>query len=211
MASGGAAPGDIDAAIECALQICRFTHNNVLAMSGAAAMAAATSEALRAQTNADSIIAAGIYGAQRGYLLAQEQGAMMVAGPSVARRIELAVDIGKRHRHWETAVVELADIIGSGLHVSEAVPAAFGLFACCPNSAVDAIISGVNIGNDTDTVATMVGAISGAFHGVEAFPADYLTTLDRMNHFDLAELAGKSQGSDFTLPGTVKRPLLAKT
>ncbi|SUG68693.1 ADP-ribosylglycohydrolase [Salmonella enterica subsp. enterica] len=78
---------------------------------------------------------------------------MMVAGPSVARRIELAVDIGKRHRHWETAVVELADIIGSGLHVSEAVPAAFGLFACCPNSAVDAIISGVNIGNDTDTVA----------------------------------------------------------
>ncbi|VEB51709.1 ADP-ribosylglycohydrolase [Salmonella enterica subsp. enterica] len=77
---------------------------------------------------------------------------MMVAGPSVARRIELAVDIGKRHRHWETAVVELADIIGSGLHVSEAVPAAFGLFACCPNSAVDAIISGVNIGNDTDTV-----------------------------------------------------------
>ncbi len=168
--------GDIDAAIECALQICRFTHNNVLAMSGAAAMAAATSEALRAQTNADSIIAAGIYGAQRGYLLAQEQGAMMVAGPSVARRIELAVDIGKRHRHWETAG-------GGG-----------GLFACCPNSAVDAIISGVNIGNDTDTVATMVGAISGAFHGVEAFPADYLTTLDRMNHFDLAELARQIAG-----------------
>lgn len=119
---------------------------------------------------------------------------MMVAGPSVARRIELAVDIGKRHRHWETAIVDIADIIGSGLHVSEAVPAAFGLFACCPNSAVDAIISGVNIGNDTDTVATMVGAISGAFHGVEAFPADYLTTLDRMNHFDLAELAGQIAG-----------------
>ncbi len=32
--------------------------------------------------------------------------------------------IGSDHRHWETAVVELADIIGSGLHVSEAVPAA---------------------------------------------------------------------------------------
>ncbi|WP_240631169.1 ADP-ribosylglycohydrolase family protein, partial [Salmonella enterica] len=54
--------------------------------------------------------------------------------------------------------------------------------------------SGVNIGNDTDTVATMVGAISGAFHGVEAFPADYLTTLDRMNHFDLAELARQIAG-----------------
>ena len=187
-------PGDIEKAIQTALEICRFTHNNVLAMSGAAAMAAATSEALQSVASAESIIAAGIYGADRGYALAAEQGAMMVAGPSVARRIELAVAIGKRHAHWETAIVEIADIIGSGLHVSEAVPAAFGLFACCPDSAVDAIISAVNIGNDTDTVATMVGALSGAWHGADAFPADYLTTVNRMNHFDLAELARQIKG-----------------
>jgi ADP-ribosylglycohydrolase len=187
-------PGDTDAAIACALDICRFTHNNLLAMSGAAAVAAAISEALRPVTSADAIIAAGVYGATRGYRLAQEQGAMTVAGPSVARRIGLAVEIGRRHRHWETAIVELNDIIGSGLHVSEAVPAAFGLFACCPDSAVDAIISAVNIGNDTDTVATMVGAISGAFHGAGALPAHYLATVDSMNHFDLATLARKIAG-----------------
>ncbi|VDZ96783.1 ADP-ribosylglycohydrolase [Salmonella enterica subsp. enterica] len=40
-------PGDIDAAIDCALQICRFTHNNVLAMSGAAAMAAANQRGVK--------------------------------------------------------------------------------------------------------------------------------------------------------------------
>ena len=187
-------PGNTEKAIRCALDICRFTHNNVLAMSGAAAMAAATSEALQSVTSADSIIAAGIYGAERGYALAVGQGAMMVAGPSVARRIELAVSLGKRHTGWETAIVDIADIIGSGLHVSEAVPAAFGLFACSPDSAVDAVISAVNIGNDTDTVATMVGALTGAFHGVEAFPADYLTTVDRMNHFNLAELARQITG-----------------
>lgn len=187
-------PGNIESAMQTALQICRFTHNNVLAMSGATAMAAATSEALQNVASAESIIAAGIYGADRGYTLAVEQGAMMVAGPSVARRIELAVTIGKRHTHWETAIVEIADIIGSGLHVSEAVPAAFGLFACCPDSAIDAIISAVNIGNDTDTIATMAGALSGALHGADAFPADYLTTVDRMNHFDLAELARQIAG-----------------
>ncbi|WP_313049491.1 ADP-ribosylglycohydrolase family protein [Atlantibacter subterraneus] len=187
-------PGDLEQAIDAALKITRFTHNNVLAMSGAAAMAAATSEALRETTSADSIIAAGIYGADRGYTLAQQQGAMMVAGPSVARRIELAVAIGKRHASWETAIVEISDIIGTGLHVSEAVPAAFGLFACCPDSAVDAIISAVNIGNDTDTVATMVGALSGAFHGANAFPDDYLTTINRMNNFDLVELARQIAG-----------------
>ncbi|VTR44556.1 ADP-ribosylglycohydrolase [Serratia fonticola] len=48
----------------------------------------------------------------------------------------------------------------------------------------------LNIGNDTDTVATMVGAISGAFHGAAALPADYLSILDRMNHFSLEALAG---------------------
>jgi len=187
-------PGNVEKAIQCALDICRFTHNNVLAMSGAAAMAAAISEALQRVTSAESIIAAGIYGADRGYRLAVEQEAMMVAGPSVARRIELAVTLGKRHAHWETAIVDISDIIGTGLHVSEAVPAAFGLFACSPDSAVDAVISAVNIGNDTDTVATMVGALAGAFHGAGAFPAGYLTTVDRMNHFDLTALAREITG-----------------
>lgn len=109
-------------------------------------------------------------------------------GPSVARRIELSVATGKRHANRETAIVEIADIIGSGLHVSEAVPAAFGLFTCCPDFSVDAIISAVNIGNDTDTIATMVGALSGAWYDADAFPADYLTAINRMNHFDCDSL-----------------------
>ena len=107
-------PAISDAAIECALQICRFTHNNVLAMSGAAAMAAATSEGVKIADQCRQHYCRRCLRRSKGYLLAQEQGAMMVAGPSVARRIELAVEIGKRHRHWETAVVEIADIIGSG-------------------------------------------------------------------------------------------------
>lgn len=44
-------------------------------MSGAAAMAAATSEALQPVASTESIIAAGIYGADRVYALAEEQGA----------------------------------------------------------------------------------------------------------------------------------------
>lgn len=68
-------PGDIEKAIRTALEIRCFTHNNVLAMSGAAAMAAATSEALQPVSSTESIIAAGIYGADRVYALAEEQGA----------------------------------------------------------------------------------------------------------------------------------------
>ncbi len=45
------------------------------------------------------------------------------------------------------------------------------------------------------------------FHGVEVFPADYLTTLDRGESFlDLAEPAANRSGGRLPLPGTVKRP-----
>ncbi|OON36999.1 ADP-ribosylglycohydrolase [Izhakiella australiensis] len=184
-------PDNLDDAIQCALDIARFTHNNLLAMSGSAAVAAAVSEAFSQSASTESIIAAGIYGADKGLALADAQGAQEIAGPSVGRRIELAVAIGKRHRSWQTAIVELSDLIGTGLHVSEAVPAAFGLFACCADSPVDAIISAVNIGNDTDTIAAMAGAIAGARHGAAAFPADYLATLNRMNNFSLEALASQ--------------------
>ena len=97
----------------------------------------------------------------------------------------------QRHESWESAVSELADIIGTGLHASEAVPAVFGILACCGNDPEAAILAGVNIGNDTDTVATMVGAIVGALHGIEALPENYLPVLNEANKFELEELASR--------------------
>ena len=47
----------------------------------------------------------------------------------------------------------------------------------------------VNIGNDTDTVATMVGSIVGALHGIEALPSNYLSVINDANQFDLEKLA----------------------
>jgi ADP-ribosylglycohydrolase len=114
---------------------------------------------------------------------------MMMAGPSVARRIELAIQIGEKHASWESAVSELADIIGTGLHASEAVPAVFGILACCGNDPEKAILAAVNIGNDTDTIATMVGSIVGALHGIEALPSNYLPVLNKANKFKLEDLA----------------------
>ncbi|MGY8796558.1 MAG: ADP-ribosylglycohydrolase family protein, partial [Woeseiales bacterium] len=75
------------------------------------------------------------------------------------------------------------------LHASEAVPAVFGILACCGNDPKEAILAAVNIGNDTDTVATMVGSIVGALHGIEALPSNYLPVLNEANKFELEELA----------------------
>lgn len=68
---------------------------------------------------------------------------------------------------------------------NEAVPAAFGLLIAAKGDPVEAILAAVNMGDDTDTVATIVGSIAGAYAGIDALPAHYLTTIDRVNKFDL--------------------------
>ncbi|MDH4124315.1 MAG: ADP-ribosylglycohydrolase family protein [Gammaproteobacteria bacterium] len=170
-------------------QIAHFTHNNVISVSGSCAISVAVNAALSDGVTLKDVMEAATKGADQGYFYAKQHGAMMMAGPSVARRIELAIQIGKKHASWESAVSELADIIGTGLHASEAVPAVFGILACCGNDPEKAILAAVNIGNDTDTVATMVGSIVGALHGIEALPGSYLPVLNKANKFELEDLA----------------------
>lgn len=171
--------------------IAQFTHNNVISVSGACAISTAVNAALSDGITLEDVMAAAIKGADRGYDYAEQHGAMMMAGPSVARRIELAIQIGRMHESWETAVFEIADIIGTGLHASEAVPAVFGILACCGDDPEQAILAAVNSSNDTDTVATMVGSIAGALHGFEALPGNYLPVLNEANKFELEELASR--------------------
>ena len=91
-----------------------------------------------------------------------------VAGPSVVKRMEMAIDIGLgRGTPWEK-MIEIGHRIGAGLHVAEAIPSAFGFFAANDGDAMGSIIGAVNGGYDTDTIATMSGAIAGAYCGAKA-------------------------------------------
>ena len=54
---------------------------------------------------------------------------------------------------------------------------------------MDCIYAGVNIGNDTDTVATMVGALTGAYNGYASMPEEYLTIINERNNINLEKLA----------------------
>lgn len=81
------------------------------------------------------------------------------------------------------------DTFGAGLHVSEAIPSAFGLFAANEGDALGSIVGAVNVGYDTDTIATMSGALSGALNGAGAFPPHFLPTLQEANHLEIERLA----------------------
>lgn len=70
-------------------------------------------------------------------------------------------------------MVEIGHRIGAGLHVAEAIPSAFGIFAAYNGDAMGSIIGAVNVGYDTDTVATMSGALAGALNGADSYPVHF--------------------------------------
>ena len=181
-------PGNVDKAVADTITVCLPTHNNNVAISGGAAIAAAVAKAMEDGATLDQVIEAGIYGAHKGYEDSSKV-ANRLATPSVEKRIRLAVEIGKKGQGWEETMLELRDIIGAGLMATEAIPCVFGILAATPGDVMSAIKMGVNIGDDTDTVATMAGAIAGALYGVGNIPREYISMIDRVNKFDLEGLA----------------------
>lgn len=180
-------PGNIDKAIDDAVTVSLPTHNTHLSISGACAVAAAVSEAMKPDANVYSVVQAGLYGAVQGEKRGRETG-ITVAGPSVVKRMELAIDIALKCKSLEEAMREIGDVVGSGLHISEAVPAAFGIFVAAQGNTMDCIYAGVNIGNDTDTVATMAGAMAGALKGSSSIPSQYWE-VSRLNNMDLEQIS----------------------
>lgn len=114
-------PGNLDKAVQDTITICMPTHNNNVAISGAAAISAAVAKAMEDNATLNEVIEAGIYGAHKGFE-DSSRIAHRLATPSVEKRISLAVEIGKKGADWESAMLELRNIIGAGLMATEAHP-----------------------------------------------------------------------------------------
>ncbi|MEG0852359.1 MAG: ADP-ribosylglycohydrolase family protein [Angelakisella sp.] len=186
---GFVTPGDLDKTIDNVFTICKDTHFNNLCLSGASAVACAVSRAMEQDADLYSVVQAGLYGARTGMDRGNRE-ATRLAGPSVEKRMQLAIEIGLKYSHdWETAMLELGDVVGSSIHISESVPAVFGCLVATAGNPMESIYMGVNIGNDTDTVATMAGAIAGTLKGHGAFRADHLEIINKANNFNLEQLA----------------------
>ncbi len=62
--------------------------------------------------------------------------------------------------------------------VTELVPTAVGIFLIFRHSAEEAICAAARSGGDTDKVAIIVGALSGAYHGIDAIPASWRANIE---------------------------------
>jgi poly(ADP-ribose) glycohydrolase ARH3 len=77
---------------------------------------------------------------------------------------------------------EVISLLGNGIEASRSVPTALYAFLRNSGSFPAAIRYAISLGGDTDTIASMTGALSGAYLGEEAIPAEWR---ERVEHNDL--------------------------
>lgn len=73
---------------------------------------------------------------------------------------------------------EVVQTLGNDVTAPGSVPTAIYAFLAHPRSFPEAVLYAVRLGGDADTLGAMTGAIAGAFHGVEAIPAEWLDALE---------------------------------
>jgi poly(ADP-ribose) glycohydrolase ARH3 len=70
--------------------------------------------------------------------------------------------------------LKMSSLLGNGIKVQEAVPMAIYCYCANPHSFEKAVESAIFLGGDTDTIACMTGAISGAALGANQIPSHWL-------------------------------------
>jgi ADP-ribosylglycohydrolase len=200
-------PGDVEAAVRLSWITCRPTHDTQIAAAGAGAIAAGVAQALLPGADVFSVVRACMQGARLGEAIGAHEG-RRVPGPSILRRIEIAVDEALRAASLHEAIARIEASVGNSVMTVESVPAAVGIFVAAGGDPLEAAVGGTNIGNDSDTIATMAGALAGALGGVRAVPAALLETILAANQENipgiadgLAALAERRLAAQSTLPG----------
>lgn len=130
----------------------------------ACAMAAAVAEAMKPETTVEEIICAATK------YLHKTSSKVMIS------RIQEVMDLAKsvndyrtfREQFYESFLCE--DLCDS----RETVPCVLALFYLADGDPVKSIIYGANFGRDADTIATMVGALAGAYKGVDGLRPEWV-------------------------------------
>jgi len=79
--------------------------------------------------------------------------------------------------------------LGNGIEAFNSVPTAIYSFLAHPDSFAQSILYAISLGGDTDTIAAMTGAISGAYLGFDSIPSSWRDKLE--NRLYIEELAQK--------------------
>lgn len=98
------------------------------------------------------------------------------------------LEAAMRLLNWKPGRREVVESLGNTVEAYNSVPTAIYCFLRNHRSFEAAVAYAVSLGGDTDTIAAMTGAISGAYHGVSAIPENWLGKLEKKAYIEkLAE------------------------
>ncbi|SCL30838.1 ADP-ribosylglycohydrolase [Micromonospora rhizosphaerae] len=163
-------------------------HQLSYGREAAGVFAAAVAEAMRPGASVDDVI----------------QASLSVARDGTRSAIEAVAKAATTVDDWQSAIGVLReaivpfDTVGpnyrepglgarrpSRLHAIEELPVALGMVIVARGNYTDAVLGAINYGRDSDSIATMAGAICGAMHGIEAIPEEWRNTVARNSRLDL--------------------------
>src|SRR5574340_148725 len=140
---------------------------NNYALEVAAAIAAATAEALRPGATVNSIIETAL--AQ----LPNERGARM--------EVETVLGWARKAKDWKELRVPYAQRYNGkpGSNAIEILGGGLACFLMADGRPREAILYAVNLGRDTDGKAYTAGGIAGALRGIDAVPAEWVQVVEK--------------------------------
>ena len=77
---------------------------------------------------------------------------------------------------------EVVNQLGHGIEAFNSVPTAVYAFLSHPHDFASTATYAISLGGDTDTIASMAGAISGAYLGIDAIPAEWQEKLENLDY-----------------------------
>ena len=162
---------DIRGLIQVARTSSAVTHSHFLAIQGAALQATTVAVALKSPF--DFVHLMTMLKSTLSWLedLGQDTSVYKMA---LARICE---GIAKR-----VTPIKMTTLLGNGIKAQEAVPMAIYCYATNPQSFEKAVESAIFLGGDTDTIACMTGAISGAALGANQIPDHWIKRSTEMDY-----------------------------
>jgi ADP-ribosylglycohydrolase len=77
----------------------------------------------------------------------------------------------------------------SRVHSIEELPVALAYLTWSQGDYRRAVLGGANYGRDSDSIASMVGALIGGLDGQSGLPADWVETVERVNQLNIAMMS----------------------
>jgi poly(ADP-ribose) glycohydrolase ARH3 len=107
--------------------------------------------------------------------------ALAAQGPPLDRRAfyqQLARDCREEEFAWQLRAGHALGFLGNSLPAHQSVVTAIACFTTCPDSFAACVERAIALGDNTDTLAAMAGALCGAHLGVAGVPARWVERLE---------------------------------